>query len=94
VADQTQQALARIAGAIVRAKEARGLSTAELASRSTVERADLESILVGEADLRLHTIYLLAGALGVKPAQLLRGIEWIPDGSGDGRFRVEGPSGD
>jgi transcriptional regulator with XRE-family HTH domain len=88
VGGQTHHALARIAGAIVRAQEARGLSIAELASRSTVGRAELESILRGESDLCLDTIYLLAGSLEVRPAQLLEGIEWIPDGSGGGEFRV------
>jgi transcriptional regulator with XRE-family HTH domain len=89
VVGKAQHVRARIAGAIVRAQEARGLSTAELASRSTVERVRLESILRGETDLCLDTIYLLAGSLEVRPAQLLEGIEWIPDGKGGGEFQVE-----
>jgi transcriptional regulator with XRE-family HTH domain len=93
VDDETRAVLERIAGAVARAQRSGGLSTEELAARSTVAQSELEEILRGEADVALHTIYLLAGALGIRPAELLQGIEWVPDGSGGGEYRLDRSSG-
>ena len=69
------------------------MSITDLARRSRIGESELESILRGEVDLQLHTIYLLAGALEVRPIRLLQGIEWIPEGSSGGQFRIEDPEG-
>ncbi len=63
----------------------RGYSPEALAARSKIDPGELAAILRGEGAVGVDAIYLLAGALGVPPEDLLKGIEWRPpvgDGSG------------
>jgi transcriptional regulator with XRE-family HTH domain len=69
--DETKIVTSRIAATTREVQRAKGLSTAELARRSGIEPAELEAILGGEVEISLPAIYLIAGALGVGPAQLL-----------------------
>jgi transcriptional regulator with XRE-family HTH domain len=71
----------------------RALSTSALAERAGIERADLDRILRGEGPIPLDAILFLAGALGVEPGRLLKGIAWIPDGEGGGGYRAIDPGG-
>jgi transcriptional regulator with XRE-family HTH domain len=65
----------------------RGLTPAELASRADIHRSHLTLILGGERMVQLDTLVKLAGALGVSPAELLAGVNWVSDGEGGGEFR-------
>ena len=86
--DETTEVLRRIATQIREKQRTAGLSTTEMAARSTILPAELEPILRGEVDIPLHRLYLIAGALRVRPASLLAGIEWVPTERGGGHFRV------
>jgi transcriptional regulator with XRE-family HTH domain len=79
-----------IAAMVERLRASGGLSIEILASRSLHEPDQVEAILSGEADLDLTTVFLLAGALEVPPAELLQGISWRPDGERGGRLVFEG----
>ena len=86
--------MAQIADRATRLGRAHGISVAQMAQRSKIDESDLEAILRGERDLKIQTVFRLAAALDVTPATLLRGIEWIPDASGGGHFKIEESSGD
>jgi transcriptional regulator with XRE-family HTH domain len=73
--DETRIVASRIAATARDIQQAKGLSTAALASRSGIEPAELEALLGGEVEIPLPAIYLLAGALGVRPGRLLDGLE-------------------
>ena len=91
--EETRRVFAKIGTAVRKAQQLRGVTDAELSGRATIEPDALEQILSGEKEaLPLHVIYLLAGALEVRPAQLMQGIEWVPDGEGGGAYRVEEPA--
>jgi transcriptional regulator with XRE-family HTH domain len=87
---EARRVFAKIAAAVRSAQQLHGVSDAELSKRSTIEPNALEQILSGEKEaLPLHVVYLLAGALEVRPAQLMQGIEWVPDGDGGGKYRID-----
>jgi transcriptional regulator with XRE-family HTH domain len=71
----------------------RGLTPAELAARADIHRSHLTLILGGERMVQLDTLVKLAGALGVSPAELLAGVNWVSDGEGGGEFRSRRRSG-
>jgi hypothetical protein len=86
---EISQVLRQIGLAVKEAQRLQGISDDKLSQRSTVSLEDLALIRSGEKrDLPLHEVYLIAGALKVRPSQLLRGIEWVPDGHGGGTFYV------
>jgi transcriptional regulator with XRE-family HTH domain len=89
MADTEREARERFAANIERLRRRDGLSVQALAERSRIDGRELEGILRGEGEAGYATIALLAGALGVEPGELFRGIRWIPSGEGDGgRFEV------
>jgi transcriptional regulator with XRE-family HTH domain len=85
---------ARFAANVERLRQGSGLSLDQLASRSQIDRAELDAILSGEDEAQIEMIYLLAGALSVEPGLLLEGVEWIPGHDGAGEYRVRDPDGD
>jgi len=69
-----------------------GLSLGELASRSRVDSDELSRILSGETEARAGAIDMIAGALGVDPGELFRGISWAPPAEGrPGGYALEDP---
>ncbi|MBS1888474.1 MAG: helix-turn-helix transcriptional regulator [Actinobacteria bacterium] len=64
------------------------MTVEDLAERSDMAPADLASLLDGVPDVDISVFARLAAALGVDPGELLAGIEWVPDGHGDGEYRV------
>ncbi len=66
-----------------------GLSLDALAERSQLDPADLTAILNGDSEASTNTIYLLAGALGVDPADLLHGMTWSPPADGGSGYEVD-----
>lgn len=85
--------LARIAENVREEQRNRGLSTHDLATRATIDVAHLDRILGAEVEAPLAEIFLLAGALRVRPEKLLAGVEWIPDQAGGGGFRITDSGG-
>lgn len=73
----------------------RGFSQEALAARAKLDPAELEAILRGEDEVALDAVFLLAGALGVKPGELLVRIAWDPDSEkGRGGYRLDDHAGD
>jgi hypothetical protein len=93
VDDETRMVSARIAENVREEQRFRGLSTRDLARRATIDVPELDLIFGAEVEASLAVIFLLAGALRVRPAKLLIGVEWIPDEAGGGKFRIAGSGG-
>ena len=64
------------------AREAAGLSQAELSARVRLSRATVANIELGNQRVTLHKFVALATALGVSPASLLPPADGIPAGLG------------
>lgn len=78
---------------VSRLQRALGFSDHELAARSGLDPDELEAVLRGEGKIAPEVLFLLAGALGVEPGDLLEGIAWVPDGEGGGEYRRADPGG-
>ena len=75
----------RFASNVERLRRRAGLSLDEVAERAQIDREELDVLLRGDAEARVDTIYLLAGALEVEPGALFEGVVWLP---GEG-YRVD-----
>jgi len=73
MADPREETRARFVATVDRLRRRAGMSVANLAERSEMDREEVEEILRGELEPQLDTIYLIAGALEVDPARLLDG---------------------
>jgi transcriptional regulator with XRE-family HTH domain len=86
MADEGQRSRrSRFASNVERLRRRAGLSLDEVAARAQIDREELDALLRGEAEARVDTIYLLAGALEVEPGAFFDGVTWVP---GEG-YRVE-----
>jgi transcriptional regulator with XRE-family HTH domain len=92
-AKREAQALERFAANIENLRRSRGLSLDALAERSELGREELARILSGETEANAGTIYLLAGALGADPGDLLSGIAWVPPADGGSGYVIDDPKG-
>jgi transcriptional regulator with XRE-family HTH domain len=94
MAETHEEARERFAANVERLRRGKGISVEALAERSTVDPGELGEVLSGDREAGYATIALLAGALGVEPGELFRGIAWVPpEEGGEGRFEVEEPDG-
>jgi transcriptional regulator with XRE-family HTH domain len=87
--DRNREVQERFGANVESLRQRAGLSLDALAERSQVDRNDLTGILNGESEASTNTVYLLAGALNVEPADLLRGMSWSPPAEGGGGFKIE-----
>jgi transcriptional regulator with XRE-family HTH domain len=74
---------------LVRCRERAGLNQAELASRAGLDRAHVSILEHAGRHPQIDTVVKLAGALGVEPGELLRGMTWKPSKIREGKFRVD-----
>jgi transcriptional regulator with XRE-family HTH domain len=89
--DPNRNAQTRFGANVEELRRRAGLSLEALAERSQLDRADLAGILGGEIEARAGTVYLLAGALGVDPADLFDGMSWTPPADGGSGYAVDEP---
>jgi transcriptional regulator with XRE-family HTH domain len=59
------------AGRVHRLMEARGLTVAGLADRAKLDLTTVDAILAARHPIWMDEVFLLAGALGVEPAELI-----------------------
>lgn len=83
---------ARFAENLIRSRQNAGLSQEATARRSAVNRTQVSLYERAKRIPQLDTVVKLAGGLGVKPEELLRGMEWRPARRREGKFHV--PAGD
>lgn len=68
-----------LGGRILRAREASGVSTAQLARRIGVKSATIAAWESDRSEPRANRLTTLAGVLGVSPAWLLHGVGSAPE---------------
>lgn len=83
------QGRAHLAATIERLRRQENLSLDELADRSQLDLQVIEEILRGDAEADLGLIYRIAGALRVEPADLFKGISWVPPDGDRAGYLVE-----
>jgi transcriptional regulator with XRE-family HTH domain len=69
-----------------RLREQAGITQEDLAFRASLHRTEIGLLERGGRIPRIDTLAKLAGALGVKPAELFEGIEWTPGEIQHGHF--------
>lgn len=75
------------------ARKRANLSQEELAYHSALHRTEIGLLERGERIPRIDTLVKLAGALSVRPEELIDGIDWNPGRFTAGSFSVA-PGGD
>ncbi len=87
--DHTRDLLVAIGEKLEELRRDRGLTVEVLAERSDLSRVQVQAALKGERDLGIFALIRLAGAVGVSPAELLEGTDWIPGDGRGGQFRFD-----
>jgi transcriptional regulator with XRE-family HTH domain len=86
----TDEMARRLGENFVRLRRARGFSQTELGDQTEMHRNDISLIERGRRRPRIDVLVKVAIVLGVRPADLLEGIVWIPrTRQKPGGFRVE-----
>jgi transcriptional regulator with XRE-family HTH domain len=68
-----------------------GLSQEQLGERAGLHRTEIGLLERGVREPRLATLVRLAGAIGVRPGELIEGIYWTPAQPKDGTFTFGTP---
>jgi len=80
---------------LVRCRKRAGLLQEELGFRSSLHRTEVGMLERGIRLPRIDTLIKLAGGIGIRPEELLDGLDWTPGGPRVGEFSVsEPPEGD
>jgi transcriptional regulator with XRE-family HTH domain len=87
--DEATGSLPGLAGNLARLIDAGGWSAAQVAERSGLSRERIDGLLGDDVEPSATELLCLAGALEVRPGQILEGIAWESDGAGGGRLRVD-----
>lgn len=82
----------RFAANLLRERKRTGLSQEHLGMLAEVHRTEVSQLERAKRTPRIDTLAKLAGALEVRPDELLSGIEWRPGTIRPGRF--DGPDAD
>ncbi len=69
--DRQEDALLKLGRQLTHLRETRQLTIPELAALTGLEPRDIATMEAGEIDIRITTIFILAGALGVTPDKFL-----------------------
>jgi transcriptional regulator with XRE-family HTH domain len=70
-----------------------GMSVEALAELCKLGQEEIAEILSGQAEASANTVYLLAGALDVDPADLFQGMTWVPPADGGSGYVIDDPKG-
>jgi transcriptional regulator with XRE-family HTH domain len=87
--DRNREVQERFGANVENLRQRAGLSIEALADRSQLDPDDLTRILNGETEASANAIYVLAGALGVEPADLFHGMSWSPPANGGRGYEVD-----
>jgi transcriptional regulator with XRE-family HTH domain len=89
MSDEATGHLPGLAGNLARLIHERGLSIERVAERSELPRKRIDGLLADDVEPTATELLRLAGALEVRPGQILEGISWESDGAGGGGLRVD-----
>jgi transcriptional regulator with XRE-family HTH domain len=84
---------ARFGENLARCRKRAELSQEELGFRAELHRTEIGQLERGVRLARIDTLIKLAGALSVRPEELLEGMDWNPGGTRVvGEFRIAPPA--
>jgi DNA-binding XRE family transcriptional regulator len=69
-----------------RCRQLSGLSQEELGERASLHRTEVGKLEKGERLARIDTLIRLAGAMSIRPEELIEGIHWTPAQTKYGTF--------
>ena len=79
----------RFGANLARLRERSGITQEELAFRASLHRTEIGLLERGGRLPRIDTLAKLAGALGVEPGDLFKGIKWTPGDFRRGQFKPD-----
>jgi transcriptional regulator with XRE-family HTH domain len=71
---------------LARCRKRAGLSQEQLGLRASLHRTEIGLLERGERVPRIDTMVKLAGALSIRPSELVDGISWAPTETSGGEF--------
>jgi transcriptional regulator with XRE-family HTH domain len=71
-----------------RVRRREGISQERLAKHASLHRTEIGLLEAGGRACRIDTLIRLAGALAIRPEELLEGIAWIPGPDTRGTFTI------
>jgi len=74
-----------------RCRQQSGLSQEELGERASLHRTEIGKLEKGERVARIDTLVRLAGAMAIRPEELVDGIHWTPGEAKYGTFTFGSP---
>jgi ribosome-binding protein aMBF1 (putative translation factor) len=74
-----------------RCRQLAGLSQEELGERASLHRTEIGKLEKGERLARIDTLVRLAGAMSIRPEELVEGIHWTPAQAKYGTFTFGTP---
>jgi transcriptional regulator with XRE-family HTH domain len=74
-----------------RCRQLSGLSQEDLAARASLHRTEVTKLEKGDRVARIDTLIRLAGAMAIRPEDLIVGIYWTPREPGSGGFSFGTP---
>jgi transcriptional regulator with XRE-family HTH domain len=89
--DRNREAQERFGANVEGLRQRRGMSVEALAELCQLDQKEIGELLSGETEASANTVYLLAGALGVDPADLFQGMTWVPPADGGSGYVIEDP---
>jgi transcriptional regulator with XRE-family HTH domain len=87
---QAEEIARRFGENLRRARKRAAMSQEELAVGASLHRTEIGLIERGHRVARIDTLIKIASSLGIKPEELLDGINWAVGGPDRGRFNVSG----
>ncbi|MFT3863522.1 MAG: helix-turn-helix transcriptional regulator [Solirubrobacterales bacterium] len=75
-----------------RCRRLSGLSQEELGERASLHRTEIVKLEKGERLARIDTLVRLAGAMAIRPEELVDGIHWTPAEARYGTFTFGSPA--
>jgi transcriptional regulator with XRE-family HTH domain len=86
---RSQEVAVRLGENLRRARRRVGLSQEQLAIRASLHRTEIGLLERGGRVARVDTLIQLAGAMSIRPSELIDGIDWTPGDLRGGAFEFE-----
>jgi transcriptional regulator with XRE-family HTH domain len=86
---RSQEVAVRLGENLRRARRRAGLSQEQVAIRASLHRTEIGLLERGGRVARVDTLIQLAGAMSIRPSELIDGIDWTPGDLRGGSFEFE-----
>jgi transcriptional regulator with XRE-family HTH domain len=86
---RSQEVAVRLGENLRRARRRVGLSQEQVAIRASLHRTEIGLLERGGRVARVDTLIQLAGAMSIRPSELIDGIDWTPGDLRGGSFEFE-----